>query len=141
MSQWREVKIADLCDRTTSGGTPSRKRPEFFCQPPDGLPWVKSQELTDRRISSCLEHITHEGLQASSAKRVPRGAVLVAMYGATVGQLGYLDITATTNQAICALITDPATTDSRFLYYALMHARPALVTQAQGAASRISARP
>lgn len=137
MSRWREMAIADLCERTTSGGTPSRKRPDFFCHPTSGsIPWVKSQELVDRRISSTSEHITKEGLRASSAKLLPRDTVLVAMYGATVGQLGYLDIEAAVNQAICALITNPCSTDPRFLYYAMMHARSDLVAYAHGAAQQ-----
>ena len=136
MSRWREVTIAELCRRTTSGGTPSRKRSDFFCAPPSGVPWVKSQELVDRRISSVSEHITDAGLRASSAKLLPANTILVAMYGATVGQLGYLDIEAAVNQAICALITDPGVTDPRFLYYAIMNARVELVAHAHGAAQQ-----
>lgn len=136
MSGWYDATIADLCARTTSGGTPSRRRPEFFCEPPAGIPWVRSQELVDRRITSCGEHITEAGLKGSSAKIIPPDTVLVAMYGATVGQLGYLDIEAATNQAICALITDPAVTDPRYLYYALMQERGRLVEAAHGAAQQ-----
>ena len=58
------------------------------------------------------------------------------MYGATVGQLAYLDIEAATNQAVCVLITDSAVSDSRFLYYLLMHERPRLVAAAHGAAQQ-----
>jgi len=128
--------VAELCARTASGGTPSRKRPDFFCEPPDGIPWVRSQELIDRRITKCGEHITEAALVGSSAKLVPPGSVLVAMYGATVGQLGYLDIEAATNQAVCVLIVDPEVTDSRFLYYVLMHERSRLVEGAHGAAQQ-----
>src|SRR5690349_6126441 len=99
MTEWHEVPIAELCERRTSGGTPSRKQADVVCDPPDGVPWVKSQELTDRRIRARSEHITTAGLTSCSAKMVPAGSVLVAMYGATVGQLGYLDIPAATNQA------------------------------------------
>ncbi|MCA1702930.1 MAG: restriction endonuclease subunit S, partial [Actinobacteria bacterium] len=102
----------------------------------EGVPWVRSQELVDRRISQCGEHITPEGLKGSSAKVLPPKCILVAMYGATVGKLGYLEIEAATNQAICALITDPEIADARFLYYALMHDRPRLVASAQGAAQQ-----
>ncbi len=136
MSEWRTATIADLCTRTGSGGTPSRSKSEYFCASPEGVPWVKSQELINRRIRASSEHITEAGLRGSSAKLVPAGSVLVAMYGATVGQLGYLDIEASTNQAICVLITDPSITDSRFLYYALMHAKGDLIAQAQGAAQQ-----
>ncbi len=136
MSKWREVPIADLCLRTTSGGTPSRKRPDYFCAPPSGVPWIKSQELRDRRITAASEHITEAGLRSSSAKLLPPDTILIAMYGATVGRLGYLATEATVNQAICGLITDPAVADPRFTYYALMNARDDLIAYAHGAAQQ-----
>lgn len=123
MTEWREASLDDLCARITSGGTPSRKRSDYFCAPPDGHAWVKSQELLDRRITATSEHITDGGLRGSSAKELPVGAVLIAMYGANVGQLGYLGIEATVNQAVCALIADAAVADPRFVYYALAHSR------------------
>lgn len=136
MTEWREASLDDLCARITSGGTPSRKRSDYFCPPPDGHAWVKSQELLDRRVTATGEHITDGGLRGSSAKELPVGTVLIAMYGANVGQLGYLGIKATVNQAICALIADPAIADPCFLYYALAHARDDLVTKAHGAAQQ-----
>lgn len=134
MTGWRDVSIEDLCVRVTSGGTPSRKRPEFF----DGgaIPWVKSQELVEARVSATEEHITEAGLKGSSAKILQPDTVLMAMYGANIGQLGWLGIEATVNQAICAMVTDPSVTDSRFLYYALAGARGALIAKAHGAAQQ-----
>jgi len=136
MTDWREARLDDLCARITSGGTPSRKRTDYFCDPPDGHAWVKSQELVDRRITATSENISDAGLRNSSAKELPVGAILIAMYGANVGQLGYLGIDATVNQAICALIADPAVSDPRFLYYALAHSRHDLVMKAHGAAQQ-----
>ena len=134
MTEWREVSVEDLCVRVTSGGTPSRKRPDFYAI--DGIPWVKSQELVEARITSTEEHISETGLKGSSAKLLPTGTVLMAMYGANVGQLGWLGIEATVNQAICAMITDPEETDPRFLYYALAGARTSLIAKAHGAAQQ-----
>ena len=136
MTQWRQVTIAELCARVTSGGTPSRKRPDYYTDAADGIPWVKSQELLDGAVRSTSEHISESGLQGSSAKLLPAGTVLMAMYGANVGQLGYLGIEATVNQAICAMVTDPEVTDSRYLFYALSEAREGLVAQAHGAAQQ-----
>ncbi len=134
MSEWREVAIEDLCARVTSGGTPSRKRADFYTL--DGIPWVKSQELLESRIVRTEEHITEAGLKGSSAKLLPADTVLMAMYGANVGQLGWLGIEATVNQAICAMVTDPKVTDARFLYYALACARSGLIAKAHGAAQQ-----
>lgn len=134
MSGWREVAVEALCSRVTSGGTPSRKREEYYAG--EGIPWVKSQELVGARIAATEEHISEAGLKSSSAKLLPRDTVLLAMYGANVGQLGWLGVEATVNQAICAMVTDPKETDSRFLYYALAGARERLVGNAHGAAQQ-----
>lgn len=134
MNEWREMSIEDLCIRVTSGGTPSRKRPDFYAQ--EGIPWVKSQELVDAKVTTTGEHITCAGLNGSSAKLLPAGTILMAMYGANVGQLGWLGMEATVNQAICAMIADPNITDSRFLYYALAGNRERLIRKAHGAAQQ-----
>lgn len=134
MSEWRELAVEALCSRVTSGGTPSRKRTDFYSV--EGIPWVKSQELVGARITATEEHISEAGLKGSSAKLLPCETVLLAMYGANVGQLGWLGVEATVNQAICAMVTDPRETDSRFLYYALAGARERLVGKAHGAAQQ-----
>lgn len=134
MSEWREVAVEALCSRVTSGGTPSRKRADYYTD--EGIPWVKSKELIGARIATTEEHISEAGLERSSAKLLPPDTVLLAMYGANVGQLGWLGVEATVNQAICAMVTDPKEADARFLYYALAGARERLVGNAHGAAQQ-----
>lgn len=134
MTEWRNVAVEALCSRVTSGGTPSRKRTDFYAE--EGIPWVKSQELIGARIAVTEEHISEAGLKGSSAKLLPPDTVLLAMYGANVGQLGWLGVEATVNQAICAMVCDPEVTDSRFLYYALAGARATLIGKAHGAAQQ-----
>lgn len=73
-------RLGDVC-RTTSGGTPSRKRADYF---QGSIPWVKSGELTDGLVSEVSEFITTESVESSSAKLFPAGTLLIAMYGATV---------------------------------------------------------
>ncbi len=58
------------------------------------------------------------------------------MYGATVGKLAILSREMTCNQACCALIADDAMANYRFIYYALLNARPKLVNLAVGAAQQ-----
>jgi len=50
------------------------------------------------------EKITQLGLDKSSAKLLPARSVLLAMYGATVGETSILSNESTCNQAICAII-------------------------------------
>lgn len=127
---WISYSIEDLC-RTGSGGTPSRKHQEYF----DGtIPWVKSGELHQRVIKTTDEYISKLGLQKSSAKMVPRGALLVAMYGATVGAVSQLGIDAATNQAICFLLPDESKLDPHFFYYALKNKVPEWLSKRSGGA-------
>jgi len=128
--------IGELCSRITSGGTPSRAKPEYFCTQQEGHRWVKSKELLDCVITDTEEHITDQGLQKSSAKYLPEKTVLVAMYGANVGQLGWLRYPATVNQAICGLVVDPLKANFRYVYYALLATREGLIAKAQGAAQQ-----
>jgi len=131
---WPRQAIRDLCRQVTSGGTPSRARPDYYVQ--SGVPWVKTQELRDRVIRDTLEHISRDALKASAAKVLPEGTVLVAMYGATAGQLGLLGRPMTCNQACCALIPDPGRCDGRYLFYSLLYERQRLRSLASGAAQQ-----
>ena len=96
-----ETLLGDVI-KTTSGGTPSREKPEFYEN--GEISWVKSKELNGSFIFDTEEKITNEALQNSSAKILPSYSILIAMYGATVGEFGILSSEATCNQAICALI-------------------------------------
>ena len=130
------VTLESVCTRISSGGTPSRKKAEYFESGVSGHLWVKSKELLDACISETEETITDEGLNNSSAKYLPVHSVLIAMYGANVGQLGWLKKSATVNQAICGLVLDETKADWRFVFYSLLQSRGDLTIQAQGAAQQ-----
>jgi type I restriction enzyme, S subunit len=97
---------------------------------------VKTQELLDRVLYDTAEHITEQAIRESSAKLLPGGTLLVAMYGVTAGQLGLLGRPMTCNQACCALIVDEEKANKRFLYYALRDKRTHLKSLANGAAQQ-----
>jgi type I restriction enzyme S subunit len=96
---WNIAALRQVAD-TSSGGTPNTKEEDFYG---GGIPWVKSGELSQREVSSTEETISEAGLINSSAKWVEPDAVLIAMYGATVGQVSLLKVRATTNQAVCSI--------------------------------------
>jgi len=106
-------KLSDFC-KTSSGGTPSRSTPEFFEN--GNIPWIKSGELKNRYLTEVEEKITQLAVNSSSAKIVPKGALLIAMYGATVGEVSQLLFDATTNQAVCSIIPDDSLCDVNYLY-------------------------
>ena len=115
---------------TTSGGTPSRKRKDYY----NGtIPWVKSGELNDGYIVETAEHITVNGLKNSSAKLFPAKTLLIALYGATVGKTSILRIKASTNQAVCG-ITPGSELVTEYLHYYLIFQRPKLLSHRYGGA-------
>lgn len=126
---WQIKTLGEVC-RTSSGGTPSRSRPEYFN---GSIPWVKSGELTDGLVSEVSEFISEEALAGSSAKLLPAGTLLIAMYGATVGKLGVLARAAATNQAVCAIFPPPEL-DPKFLFWYLRRQRSKLIAKAVGGA-------
>lgn len=113
--RWPEVPVASFC-QTGSGGTPSRSNTAYY----EGMiPWVKSGELRDVPLHTTEECITEEALNNSSAKIVPAGAILIAMYGATVGRTALLTREAATNQAVCFVIPDNRIATERYIWYAM----------------------
>jgi len=126
----QRVAIEEFCI-TGSGGTPSRSNSDYYG---GDIPWVKSGELRESIIWKTEETITEEALRKSSAKIVPQGAILLAMYGATVGRLAILGVDAATNQAVCNIRPDPSKADAKYLYRALEAIVPELISQATGGA-------
>lgn len=130
-SEVEQIGLREVVATAKAGGTPSRDRPDFYN---GDIPWLKSGEVANGEISEAEEAITEKGLANSSAWLVPAGAVLVAMYGATAGAVGYLQRPMATNQAVLALIGEPSQVDQRFLYHWLRSRAEHMKARATGAA-------
>ena len=127
--EWRWVKLGEVC-HTTSGGTPSRREIKYY----NGtIPWVKSGELDRGVITDTEEKISEEAIKNSSAKIFPKGTLLIALYGATIGKLAFLGVDAATNQAICGIYQNEKISSS-FLYNYLFYKKRKLVGQGIGGA-------
>jgi len=132
MSKWPFVPISEFCT-TGTGGTPSRDHLDRYFK--DGtIPWVKSGELRENIIYETEEHVTALAVQESNVRMVPAGALLLAMYGATVGRLGVLGVSATTNQAICHILPDPQRAVTRYLFHAIRSQVEMLIARGVGGA-------
>ena len=100
-TKYKTKKICQLCN-ISSGGTPNRGRKEYYG---GNIPWIKTGELKNDILTDTEEKITPLGMNNSSAKLYPKGSLVVAMYGATIGKTAKLGVDATTNQA-CAVLFD-----------------------------------
>ena len=126
---WKMVRLGEIIVDSYAGGTPNRGRGDYFG---GDIPWVSSGEVNNPEINSTFENITIEGLNNSSAKWIPENSILVALYGATAGQVSMLRIRATSNQAVLAIIPNDEVADTMFLYYQIVYNKENLLFLAQG---------
>ena len=108
--------VSEFCIETKSGSTPSRTTKEYWKN--GTISWVKSGEVHNNITLQTEEYITPLGLTESSTKLLPKDTVLMAMYGVTAGEVGYLAIEATTNQAICGMICH-SEAEAAYLYFSI----------------------
>lgn len=127
---WSVAPLGELAE-TRSGGTPDRSHPDYFG---GEIPWLKSGELTDGAIMRTEESITQSGLANSNARVLPRGTLVMALYGATAGRVGLLGLDMATNQAICAILPHGGRVTSDYLFHALMWRRGVLLSERHGGA-------
>lgn len=111
---WRMGTVGEFCAKMTSGGTPSRTNNDYWNS--KDYPWLKTGEVQNNVVFETEEYISEAGLKNSSAKLIPAGSVVMAMYGATAAQVGYLQCKTTTNQACCNMICK-SEVDAAFLYF------------------------
>jgi type I restriction enzyme M protein len=114
-NKFTKIKIGQFA-QTSSGGTPLRTKSEYYENPT--IPWLNSGEVRQGNIYKAENFISEIALNETSAKLFPVNSVLVAMYGATGGQVGILRFESTTNQAICGIFPNEKYLPE-FLYYHL----------------------
>ena len=125
---WEWVKLGEI-GLWQAGATPSKSNPNYFGT---GYPWLNTGDLNDGYISSIPKEITQLALRETSVKLNPVGSVLIAMYGATIGKLGILNMDATTNQACCACYK--YWINQKYLFFSLLAWRPQFIQMGGGGA-------
>ena len=128
-----EVKCIGDTFKTVLGGTPSRGRSEFW----EGgtIPWINSGKVNDLRITEASELITPFALANSAAKLMPKGATLIAITGATLGQVSYLEIEATANQSVVGIV-DSSNLWSEWIYLTINERIEGIINHASGGAQQ-----
>lgn len=115
-----KVTLGEIAE-ITSGGTPDRSNKAYWG---GSIPWVKTAQINNSviRDSDIDEWITEEGIKNSSARMVPEGTILMAMYGQgkTRGQVAILGLSATINQA-CAAIQLSKNADRDYIFQQLLY--------------------
>ena len=98
-------KLGDVC-KCVLGGTPDRSKPEYWN---GDIPWINSGKVNDFRITTPSELITEDGLKRSATKLLPSKTTVLAITGATLGQVSLLEISACANQSVIGVIGNERT--------------------------------
>ena len=99
-NEWKQTKLGDSCN-CILGGTPSRNKSEYWN---GSIPWINSGEVNKFRIIKPSETITNLGLEKSATKLLPAKTTVLAITGATLGQVSLLEIDACANQSVVGII-------------------------------------
>ena len=129
--KWKSVRLGDECT-FFSGGTPRSTDSSFYG---GEIPFIRSGEIHGAKTELFL---TDDGLKYSSAKLVSKGDLIVALYGATSGEVDISQIDGAINQAI--LCIRPKLVNRTFLKYLLEDSKDDILnTYLQGGQGNLSA--
>lgn len=124
---WEIKKMPEVV-KWGSGGTP--KSTEKLYYEGGTIPWLIIGDLNDGIVTTSSSKITQLGLQNSSAKMIPVGTLLVAMYG-SIGKLGITGIECCTNQAI-AFAKELFGVTTKFMFYYMTMMKSELISKGKG---------
>jgi type I restriction enzyme S subunit len=126
---WAWTTLGDIAD-LVGGGTPSRENPDYFT---GEIVWLTPTEIPKDCIAIMVdsrERITKIALKESSARLLPKGAVLMTSR-ATIGYVAIAGTEVTTNQGFASFICSDGIFNG-YLAYWLWAQREKFIEQATG---------
>ncbi len=128
---WNRIPLAKL-GSWGSGGTPTSTRREYYQN--GTIPWAVIGDMNNEIMTSTETRITEKALLESSSKLVPVGAILIAMYGASIGKTAITGIECCTNQAIAHCIVDTKIVSKEYFFIVAKSLKRHLIQEGKGAA-------
>lgn len=129
---WRVEKIGKVLD-TALGGTPSTKIKEYWEN--GTVPWINSGKVNEFRISQPTTYITETALMKSNTKLLPKGTVVIAITGATLGQVSILEIDSCANQSVIGILENERIS-SEYIYLWISHNIDRIISNQSGGAQQ-----
>ncbi|MEI7502299.1 MAG: restriction endonuclease subunit S [Paludibacter sp.] len=127
---WEVKRVKEIFRNTGSGTTPPSGDQTYYDD--NGSNWLQTGDLNDSFITETSKKISQKAVaEFSTLKRYPKNSLVIAMYGATIGKMGYLNIDTTTNQACCVL-TNPKGNNSQYLFYQLLSIKQFIISLSTG---------
>ena len=128
-SSSKQIKEVSKC---VLGGTPSRAKSEYW---KGNINWINSGEVNNFRIIDASEKITELGLQKSSTALLPKGTTVLAITGATLGQVSRLEIDSCANQSVIGIIPNNIELNN-YIYLSILNTINDLILKQTGGAQQ-----
>lgn len=123
---WAKNKVIRLFDTIGSGTTPKNITSDFPV-----VNWIQSGDITGSFMPACKNVISANLLSQHSALKVyPAPFIIIAMYGASVGNASISLIDGCVNQACCVLSSPSC--NLHYAFYVIKSAQSYLVRKAVG---------
>lgn len=126
---WQSSKIGWIYSDLGSGTTPDSNNNLYYKD--EGYNWLQTGDLTDGYITETSKHISQLAIDEKRMRFYPVDSIVVAMYGATIGKVGYLKIETSTNQACCVL-PPSENMDAMYLFYTMHASKGFLISNSIG---------
>ena len=127
---WEVRKNSHIYNLIGSGSTPNTANKDYYCDS-DGIHWLQTGDLNDGYITNTAKQVTHEAVYTLNLKIYSSHSIVIAMYGATIGKVGILDINTAVNQACCVL-SESKLLNKKYSFYSFISAKKTLIALSAG---------
>ena len=114
---WEVSNIGEKFE-TILGGTPSTTNKSYWEN--GNIAWINSEKINEFRITEPTAFITEEALNNSATKLMPKGTTVLAITGATLGQVSRIEIDTCANQSVIGII-ESKNIRSEYIYFWIKH--------------------
>lgn len=127
---WEIKETKYLFSEIGSGTTPDSGSDAYY---PDNATnyFLQTGDLNDGKVIDTNKKISDLAVSTFGMKQYPKGSLVIAMYGATIGKLGILEIDTTVNQACCVL-QKSRLIDTTFAFYVFAASKPYILLESKG---------
>lgn len=127
---WEVKRVKEVFRNTGSGTTPPSGDESYYDD--IGINWLQTGDLNDGFITETSKKISQKAKdEFSTLKLYLEGSLVIAMYGATIGKMGYLKIKTATNQACCVL-SNLFDNNEKYFFYQLLSMKHYIVSLSTG---------
>lgn len=129
-NSWHIMKISWLFELIGSGTTPKSTRDEYY----NGtINWLQSGDINGGYVNFTEKKISKYICDNNTALTIYAPPfIVIAMYGASIGNISIVNIEACTNQACCVLSCPNEIMNLNYLFYQLKSAKDEMLLSSRG---------